>query len=42
MDQGSRLELGIESNGNEARVFGNENGMRGSKGWSSGMGLHRV
>ena len=26
--KGLRLELGIEGNGHEARVFGNENGMR--------------
>ena len=38
MKQGS-LET---RNRNEARVFGNENGTRGSKGQSSGMGLHSV
>ena len=31
-----------ESVRNKTRVFGNRNGMRGSKGWSFGMGLHRV
>ena len=40
--KGSRLELGIESDRDEARVFGNENGMRGSKGRSSRSRLHRV
>ena len=38
MDQ--RVKVRIDRN--KARVFGNENGRRGSKGRSSGMGLHRV
>ena len=40
--KGLRLEWGIESNGNEVRVFGNKNGTRGSNGQRSGMGLYRV
>ena len=45
MDQRGKLRIRIrnrKSDGNEARVFGNGNGTRGSKGQSSSMGLHRV
>ena len=38
MDQRVKVRIGNR----KVRVFGNENRMRRSKGWSSGMGLHRV
>ena len=43
MDQRGEVRIrNRKSDRNKARVFGNENRMRGSKGRSSGMGLHRV
>ena len=43
MDQRGKVRIGNrKSDRNKARVFGNGNGMRGSKGRSSSMRLHRV
>ena len=42
-DQRGKVRIGNrKSDRNEARVFGNRNGAKGSKGQSSSMGLHRV